>query len=149
MVSGTAGFLKEASKPDKINPDEPCYALTEKNWQTGKGWHRQEALVVVRNDVLVQWRTDMGSRTLWPGAEQLHILGGWTNPVSGRIEIEETIGRMRDMANQQRYNHIGEPERHQERIWSPADELADYYESLAWEKIGKRVFWKPKLWSRN
>ena len=68
-------ILKEGVKPEKIDPDEPCYALTEKDWQTpgSSGWHRYEALVVVRNDELVQWRTDMGSREIWGDAEQLHM----------------------------------------------------------------------------
>lgn len=86
-----------------ILPDEPCCSLSELN-ELAPDFHtmrRYQILHVVRNDRLAEYRTDLGLasdfRTL-----PFQIVGGFKDGNTGRIYIEETVGGMKDMADQMR-----------------------------------------------
>lgn len=80
-----------------ISEDEPCMNLCEVNLlgPGGKGRHRYEMLIVVRDDELAEYRRDMGLAKKFK-ADQINILGGVSD---GRNRfIEETVGSLRELA---------------------------------------------------
>jgi hypothetical protein len=85
-----------------ITEDEPCLNLVEMNLQSpgSRGFHRYQIIQVIRDDHPVEYRRDMGAARKWRGVNQLRILGGAT--INGKIYIEETVGRLRLMADQLR-----------------------------------------------
>ncbi len=87
-----------------IGEDEPCMGLFEINLQSpgSRGFHRYQILKVIRNDEVVEYREDMGLAKKWKGKDQLRILGGVKE--NGKFYIEETVGRLRLMADQLRGN---------------------------------------------
>ncbi|MBU1173027.1 MAG: hypothetical protein KKD44_25985, partial [Proteobacteria bacterium] len=89
-----------------ISEDEPCFELYEQDVQSpdSSGFHRYEVYRVMRGGRITEFRQDKGSVEKYRGIEPLVILGGLVYP-DGRIEILETVGRMREMADQYR-NHI-------------------------------------------
>jgi len=71
--------------------------------QTDGRWHRYEILIVVRDDELAEYRRDMGLRDNFEHKSRLdglRIMGGVKD--GNKIYIEETVGRLRDMAFQLR-----------------------------------------------
>ena len=88
-----------------ITRDEPCFCLTEENQvnQVDGKWHRYEVLIVVRDDELAEYRTDMGLRSKFknrPRPEGFSIIGGVQD--GNTRFIEETVSTLRDMASQLR-----------------------------------------------
>ena len=85
-----------------IQEDEPCMGLFELSLQSpgSRGFHRYQILQVIRNDEIVEYREDMGLATKWSGKDQLRILGG--AKVDGKLYVEETVGTLREVANQLR-----------------------------------------------
>ena len=87
-----------------IKEDEPCLSLTEQHLQSpgSRGFHRYQIIQVIRDDKVTEYREDMGSVRKFRGKNELRILGGAKDPDTGRIYIEETVGRLRLMAEQLR-----------------------------------------------
>lgn len=86
---------------DFVLVDEPCFNLAEVNLmapEDGK-WHRYQIVVVVRNDKLAEYREDMGLVTKFK-ANQFRVMGGVID--KNKIYIEETVGTLRQEANQMR-----------------------------------------------
>ncbi len=84
-----------------ITEDEPCMGLFELNLQSpgSKGVRRYQIIQVMRDDKPAEYREDMGLAADCK-ADQLRILGGVM--IDGRFYIEETVGRLRQIANQLR-----------------------------------------------
>lgn len=81
-----------------ISEDEPCLGLYEINLQSpgSLGFHRYQVIYVMRGDKPAEYREDMGPAVEWAGTDQLRIPGGAVE--DGRYHIEETVGRLREMA---------------------------------------------------
>lgn len=83
--------------------DEPCCSLSELN-EMAPDFHslrRYQILHVVRGDRLAEYRTDLGLASDFR-ALPFQIVGGFMDGKTGRIYIEETVSRMKDMADQMR-----------------------------------------------
>ena len=85
-----------------ISEDEPCLGLFEMHEQSpdSRGFHRYQIIYVMRGDKPAEYRKDMGSYKKWRGCPQLRILGGAN--IDGKFYIEETVGRLRDIADYER-----------------------------------------------
>ena len=84
-----------------VTQDEPCYRLIEENRvnQVDGKWHRYEVLIVVRDDELAEYRTDMGLRSKFKNKQRPEgfcIIGGVKD--GNTRFIEETVGSLRNMA---------------------------------------------------
>lgn len=114
-----------------VRLDEPCFCLSEFNLQSPdyKGFRRYQSIKVVRNDMVTEMRKDLGPAKQFK-AEEFCLVGGWKDE-RGRIHIEETVGRMLDMA---------EYLRHQVNDWSISsqDLLKGYTELIEQKKINMR-----------
>lgn len=101
MIQGTTYVLSE----------EPAYNLAEVNLiaPTGKGgdtdWYRFQIIVVMRDDRLTEYRERMGLAKNFT-ADQFRIIGGIKDEITGVFHIEETVGRLKEMANQLRAKPI-------------------------------------------
>jgi hypothetical protein len=86
-----------------VTDDDPCLLLEELNLQSpdSKGFHRYQILTVMRNDKPVQFKTDLGKAEGFT-ADQIIILGGVKDEVTGKFYIEETVGRLKNYANRYR-----------------------------------------------
>ncbi len=84
-----------------IEESEPCMGLYEINLMApdNKAFHRYQIINVMREDRPAEYREDMGLAKNCK-ADQLRILGGVT--IEGKFYIEETVGRLRLMADQLR-----------------------------------------------
>lgn len=118
---------------EAVSVDEPCFLLVEVNLQSGlrgQGWRRYQILTVVRDDKLAQARIDLG-----PAAEhiasQFRVLGGVHDEITGRIEIYETVGGLRDLADYQRAGYFSVPE------IAPSDLVGGYHDHL--DKLKKAL----------
>lgn len=82
--------------------DEPCFGLKEENLMSPLDgqWHRYQILYVVRDDALTEYREDLGLAKSFV-AQQIFIPGG-ERTEDGKIYIEETVGRLKDIANELR-----------------------------------------------
>ena len=81
-----------------VTMDEPALNLVEVNLMSPDGkWHRDEKILVIRNDKVAEYIRDMGLVTK---VGQLRIIGGGVE--NGRIWAEETVGSLRDMADEMR-----------------------------------------------
>ena len=75
--------------------------------ESNVGGRRVQRLVVVRNDELADFVQDIGPAVVVP---QFNIIGGFED--GGKYYIEETVGRMLTIANQERsrdYNEVSIP----------------------------------------
>ncbi len=83
-----------------ITEDEPCLGLYESNLQSpdSRGFHRYQIIYVMRGDKPAEYKKDMGL-TKDIKANQLRILGGAKDDVTGKFYIEHTVGELRDIAN--------------------------------------------------
>ena len=84
--------------------DEPCWGLFELNQQApnGGGLRRYQIIQVIRHeDKIAEYRRDLGPAGSFK-AEQFRIPGGGIDPETGRIWIEETVGRLMDIADTMR-----------------------------------------------
>ena len=113
-----------------VTDDEPCMNLAEVNLVSphdGK-WHRYEILMVIREDELAEYRRDMGLRSKFKHKEKpdgLRIVGGFYDPFTHERCIEETVGRLRDMAFQIRE--------------APAFDKQDLPELSEWQDKKKKI----------
>lgn len=83
--------------------DEPCCSLSELN-EMAPDYHsirRYQILHVVRGDRLAEYRKDLGLASDFR-AFPFQIVGGFKDGKTGRIYIEETVGRMKEMADEMR-----------------------------------------------
>jgi len=62
---------------------------------------RYQVYVVVRNDKLATYRKDMGATKNFK-TDQIRILGGVIDEVTGKLYIEHTVGELRTIAGQLR-----------------------------------------------
>ncbi len=87
-----------------VTNDEACLGLYEMNLQSvgNKGFHRYQILHVVRNDRTTEYREDLGVADNFKGIDQIRIPGGVRNELTGKFEIVETVGSLRDIAAQVR-----------------------------------------------
>lgn len=87
---------------DWISDDEPCLGLYEMHLQSpgNRGWHRYQIIMVIREDKPAECRIDMGEVKKFKGIAPLRIPGGFVE--DGKIYIEETVGRLRLIADQER-----------------------------------------------
>ena len=79
---------------DKIFGDEKAISLVEIHEQSpgSKGFHRYQIIKVPRNDVVCEWRKDMGSVKNFRGINQLRIPS----------LMEHTVDELKAIANQMR-----------------------------------------------
>ena len=84
-----------------IQPDEPCLGLYEINLQSPKGWRRFQIIHVMRGDKPAEYRRDMGAAKSFK-ADQLRVLGGAKDEVTGRFYVEHTVGELVDIADWRR-----------------------------------------------
>jgi hypothetical protein len=82
-----------------ISRDEPAIRLRERNMPDAilKSKRREQVVEVVRNDRIVEWVHDMGEASAFT-ARQFQIIGGFTDPWTGRIYSFETVGNLMDIA---------------------------------------------------
>jgi hypothetical protein len=94
-----------------VSTDEPCVGLFEVEEQSpmSKGFHRYQVVYVLRGDKPAEYRIDMGSIKKWKGVSQLRIPGG--AEIDGKFYIEETVGRLRDIADMIRGEELDMRER--------------------------------------
>lgn len=106
-----------------IDPDEPCFNLSELNGlgPGGGPFHRWQILVVVRDDRLAEHRTDMGPATAFEYPE-FRIPGGGMED-DGHIWIVHTVNELREIANQLRH-------RSYEPTVAPPDLVDRYYKFM-------------------
>jgi len=78
-----------------ISNDEPCALMRE----FYRGNTRLREFTVVRNDALAKYTEKIGTKAEWGTTPLLNIMGA--DPESN--EIYETVGSMRDIANQRHY----------------------------------------------
>ena len=85
-----------------IDKDEPCWGLYEINLKTPDQHdrHRYQVIWVIRNDKPAEFRIDLGNVDKFKNADQFIIPGGIQD--NGKLYIEETVGRLQDMANKMR-----------------------------------------------
>jgi len=87
----------------EVMDDEPAFRLSEMNLQSpgSRGWRRYQVIDVVRNDQLAEYREDLGPAWLY-AAHQFNWIGGVVDEDTGKIQIFETVGRLREYARRQR-----------------------------------------------
>jgi len=84
-----------------VGEDEPCIALSETHMQApdNSGFHRFQIIRVLRNEQIVEYREDLGDAKKFKGVDQLFLPGGAKDETTGRFYIEETVGRLREIAH--------------------------------------------------
>ena len=83
-----------------LRRDEPAWDLREMNLAPPDYGppHRYQIIHVVRNDKLVEHRTDMGLASAFGDAKQLNIIGGTVDD-NGRGHVWETVASLMDYAD--------------------------------------------------
>ena len=116
-----------------INSDEPCMELAEVNLQSpgSKGFHRYQIIKVIRNDRVREFRLDLGKAEDFK-ADQIVIPGGVKDDLTGRFYCEETVGRLREVADQMRYKPPIETD------YLPRTDLVKGYEEHLYNKKKQR-----------
>ena len=86
-----------------ITDDEPCLGLYEMNFKSPdqRSRHRYQIIMVIRDDKPAEYRIDLGLAKKFK-ADQFRIPGGIVDETTGRIYIEETVGRLKTIADQLR-----------------------------------------------
>ena len=87
-----------------ISDDDPCLGLYELNFKSPdqRSRHRYQIIMVIRNgDKPAEYRIDLGLASKFKGVDQFRIPGGVIDE-TGQIFIEETVGRLKDIANKMR-----------------------------------------------
>ena len=79
---------------DKVFGNEKAIALYEMDLQSlgSRGFHRYQIIHVLRDDVICEWRKDMGLAKNYKGINQLRIPS----------YMEHTVDELKDMANEMR-----------------------------------------------
>jgi len=87
-----------------VSEDEPCLGLFEIEEQSpmSRGFHRYQVVYVLRGGKPAEYRRDMGHIRKWKGVAQLRIPGGAPSETHDTFYIEETVGRLRESADQLR-----------------------------------------------
>jgi hypothetical protein len=87
-----------------IEEDEPCLGLFEMMEQSpgSHGFHRYQIIYVMRGDRPAEYREDMGLAKKWRGVDQFRIPGGVYDEDTGKYYVEETVGRLREIAHKLR-----------------------------------------------
>ena len=77
-------------------PDEACMGLVETDLldPAYKELRRYRILTVIRGDKPAQFRVDLGPAEKFKAVGEFRIPGGYVDEVTGRIYIEETVGRL-------------------------------------------------------
>lgn len=88
-----------------ITNDEPAWELYESvrvapNGDGSTGRRRFQIITVIRGEAFADYTVDMGPAT---STEPFAIRGGWQDPDTKKVYIEETVGRLRDFAEKFRY----------------------------------------------
>lgn len=89
-----------------VSEDEPCLGLYEMNLQSpgSRGFHRYQVVYVMRGDEPAEYRRDLGlSKDI--KADEFRLLGGDRDP-NGKFWIEETVGRLRQIADLLKGNNL-------------------------------------------
>ena len=83
-----------------LRRDEPAWSLQEMNLAPPDYGpkRRYQIIHVVRNDRLVEHRTDMGPATAFGDTKQLNIIGGTVDD-DGRGHVWETVASLLDYAD--------------------------------------------------
>lgn len=86
-----------------VSTDEPCLGLFEMNLQSpgNRGWRRYQVIFVMRGDKPAEYRKDMGPARKFK-APQFRVPGGAMDEITGVFHIEETVGKLRDEADDMR-----------------------------------------------
>lgn len=81
--------------------------LYEMNLQSpdSSGFHRYQIIYVMRGDKPTEYRRDMGLAKNFK-ANQLRVLGGVKDDITGVFHIEHTVGELRGIADQRRGNNL-------------------------------------------
>tara|TARA_S200002703_G_C3631326_1_gene193889 strand:- start:101 stop:490 length:390 start_codon:yes stop_codon:yes gene_type:complete len=88
-----------------VSNDEGAFLLREYDAdKPGMGEVRWQELRVVRNNRIVTYKESLGSVDMFPGSRPINIIGG--DPSTG--EVYETVGSLRDMADEMRDNGFSE-----------------------------------------
>lgn len=92
MLTGTTYVLE----------DEPCFGLKEENLMSPKDgqWHRYQVLFVVRADDLSEYKEDLGLAKNFTAP--CMVIPGGERAEDGKIYIEETVGRLKAIADELR-----------------------------------------------
>jgi len=87
-----------------VLPDEPCCFLAELNELSPdfKSLRRYQIIHVIRNDRIAEYRTDLGPASTFKATE-IQFVGG-VRDGKGMGYIDETVGSMKEMADQHRAN---------------------------------------------
>ncbi|MDO8673043.1 MAG: hypothetical protein Q7O66_16670 [Dehalococcoidia bacterium] len=83
-----------------VHEDEPAFSLKEMNEMAPdyRGFRRYQTIKVFRGDAVVEFRKDLGSAKNFT-VEEFVIPGGAQDPKTGKIYIEETVGRLMGIAD--------------------------------------------------
>ena len=83
--------------------DEPCIRVVERNGRTpdGKRLRRFQDVWVMRAQGPAVCVLDLGPARTFK-CDEFQIIGGFTDPVTKRVYIEETVGSLVDAADQHR-----------------------------------------------
>jgi hypothetical protein len=94
-----------------VAEDEPCYFLAENNEPApdSRGFRRYQTVTVMRGDKKAILRRDLGPAESFK-TEPFQIPGGATDPVTGKVYIEETVGSLLAIANHLREGPFERPE---------------------------------------
>jgi len=93
-----------------VLPDEPCCSLSELNELSPdfKRLRRYQIIHVVRNDQIAEYRKDLGPARKFK-AFPFQLIGGFQDGETKKIYIEETVARMKDMADEMRHRKDERP----------------------------------------
>ena len=87
-----------------VDMDEPCSFIQEVNLLRpvrglrGTHWRRIQRLQVIRGDRPAWYEEDLGPVEAFTGIPECNIVGAVMDEQTGRVEILETVARMRWMA---------------------------------------------------
>ena len=119
----------------EISYDELAYSLSELIQPSPLGAPRRfQIILVVRNDVLTEYRTDLGPSSNFTTPE-FRIPGGVIDEITGRGEMLHTVGELKDIAIEMR-EHKAPPLRTR-NIWQ---EFYDQKEEEGKRAVGYTIF---------
>ena len=97
---------------EHVWPWEPCLSLSEVNRVlpvAGAGLRRIQAIRVVRNDEPWEWVSDMGPAARFKA--EPFVFQGAVQLSDGRVDVLETVERLRAAADEYRAEYAKPPER--------------------------------------
>lgn len=116
-----------------VSDDEPCLELREvvRMAPGNKGWRRAQIITVVLNDRPAEYAQDLGPRWRF-NAQEFRIPGGVVDERTKRIEIEHTVGELREIAQKLRAGDIRPPE------MEPTDVIGGYHKQMDLKRLYAR-----------